>query len=173
MRRLKVFVATSVDGYIAARDGDVSWQFRDADYGYEAFFAGIDTVLLGRRSYEVALAAERWPYPHRKTVVFTRGGDVNISSPDTVATSRLPADVVTELRSREGKDLWLVGGGTLVRDCLDAGLIDDVTVLIHPVILGAGTPLVAGGAIATGLALIAERRYPSGLVQLTYRVDRA
>ena len=102
-----------------------------------------------------------------------RLGDVNISSPDTVATSRLPADVVTELRSREGKDLWLVGGGTLVRDCLDAGLIDDVTVLIHPVILGAGTPLVAGGAIATGLALIAERRYPSGLVQLTYRVDRA
>ena len=173
MRRLKVFVATSVDGYIAARDGDVSWQFRDADYGYEAFFAGIDTVLLGRRTYEAALAAERWPYPHRKTVVFTRGGDVNISSPDTVATSRLPADVVAELRSREGKDLLLAGGGRLFSACLDAGLIDDLTVLIHPVILGAGTPLVVEGSIATQLALIAERRHPSGLVQLTYRVDRA
>jgi len=173
VRRLKVFVATSVDGYIAARDGDVSWRFRDADYGYEAFFAGIDTVLLGRRTYEAALTAQRWPYPRRKTVVFTRGGDVKISSPDTVATSRMPADVVAELRSREGKDLWLAGGGALVRDCLDAGLIDDVTVLIHPVILGAGTPLVAEGTIVTQLALIAERRYPSGLVQLTYRVDRA
>jgi dihydrofolate reductase len=172
VRRLKVFVATSVDGYIAARDGDVSWRFRDADYGDEAFFAGIDTVLLGRRTYEAALAMQRWPYPRRKTVVFTRGGDLKISSPDTVATSRRPADVVAELRSREGKDLWLAGGGTLVRDCLDAGLIDDVTVLIHPLILGAGTPLVAGGATTTGLALIAERRYPSGLVQLTYRVDR-
>src|SRR5206468_9945851 len=79
VRRLKVFVSTSVDGYVAARDGDVSWQLRDADYGYEAFFAGIDTVLVGRRTYEVALAAQRWPYPRRKTVVFTRGGDVRIS----------------------------------------------------------------------------------------------
>jgi dihydrofolate reductase len=172
VRRLKLFIATSVDGYIAGRDGDVSWVFHDADYGYAAFFAGIDTVLVGRRTYETALAMERWPYPQRKTVVFTRAGELNISSPDTVATSRTPSDVVTELRLREGKDLWLAGGGDLIRDCLDHGLIDDIIVSIHPVILGSGIPLISSGTIATKLALVAERRYPSGLVQLSFGVDR-
>ena len=172
MRRLKLFIATSLDGYIAGRDGDVSWLFHDADYGYAAFFAGIDTVLVGRRTYETARAFERWPYPERKTVVFTRGGELSISSPDTAATSRAPSDVVADLRLHDGKDLWLAGGGDLIRACLDHRLIDDIIVSIHPVMLGGGIPLVAGGTIATRLALVAERRYPSGLVQLSFRVDR-
>ena len=172
MRRLKLFVATSLDGYIAARDGDVSWRFHDGDYGYEAFLAGIDTVLLGRRTYETALSFAQWPYPESKVVVFTRGDTLRVLSPNTVATSRTPADIVLELRAREGKDLWLVGGGELVRQCLDAGLIDDIIVSIHPTLLGEGVPFVAPGAARTPLARTAERRYPSGLVQLSYRVDR-
>jgi dihydrofolate reductase len=118
VRRLKLFVATSLDGYIAARDGDVSWRFHEADYGYEAFIAGIDTVLLDRCMYETALSFSQWPYPDRKVVVFTRGDTLCVISPNTVATSRTPADIVPELRARQGKDLWLVGGGELVRECL-------------------------------------------------------
>ena len=105
MRRLKLFVATSVDGYIAARDGDVSWRFHDGDYGYEAFLAGIDTVLLGRRAYETALSFAQWPYPGRKVVVFTRSNALRVISPNTVATSRALADIIAELRARDGKDL--------------------------------------------------------------------
>ena len=172
MRRLKLFVATSLDGYIAARDGDVSWRFHDGDYGYEAFLAGIDTVLLGRRTYEAALSFSQWPYPERKVVVFTRGDTLSVISPNTVATSRTPADIVLELRTRQGKDLWLAGGGELVRECLDAGLIDDIIVSIHPIFLGEGVPFVATGAARTPLTLTAERRYPSGLVQLSYCLDR-
>jgi dihydrofolate reductase len=171
VRRLKLFVATSLDGYIAARDGDVSWRFHDGDYGYEAFLSGIDTVLLGRRTYETALALAQWPYPDRKIVVFTRGDTLRVS-PNTVATSRTPSDIVAELRTREGKDLWLLGGGELMRQCLDAGLIDDLIVSIHPILLGEGVPFVARGAARTPLVLTAERRYPSGLAQLSYRVDR-
>jgi len=172
VRRLKLFVATSVDGYIAARDGDASWRLHDGDYGYEAFLAGIDTVLLGRRAYETALSFAQWPYPDRKVVVFTRGDTLRVLSPNTVATSRTPANIVAELRAREGKALGLVGGGELVRQCLDAGLVDDIIVAIHPILLGEGLPFVAPGTVRTPLALTAERRYPSGLVQLSYRVDR-
>ncbi|HEY3181112.1 MAG TPA: dihydrofolate reductase family protein [Casimicrobiaceae bacterium] len=172
MRRLKLFIAASLDGYIAGRGGDISWLFRDGDYGYEAFFAGIDTVLSGRRTYEAALSFEQWPYPDRNVVVFTRGNTLRIVSPNTVATSRAPAEILAELRAREGRDLWLVGGGELVRACLDARLIDDVIVSIHPILLGEGVPIVAPGAARTPLTLTAERRYPSGLVQLTYRVPR-
>jgi dihydrofolate reductase len=172
VRRLKAFIATSLDGYIAGRDGDLSWVFHDADYGREAFFAGIDTVLMGRRTYEASRSLERWPYPRRKTIVFTRSDDLPISTPDTVATSRTPAAVVSELRMHDGKDLWLAGGGVLLRACLDARLVDDVVVSIHPVLLGAGTPLFASGAAASCLTLVGDRRYPSGLMQLSYRVNR-
>ena len=173
MRRLKLFIAASLDGYIAGRDEDVSWRFHDGDYGYATFFAGIDTVLAGRRTYERALALPQWPYADRKVVVFTRGGDLRIVSPNTVATARAPTDVLAELRSRSGKDLWLVGGGQLIRAFLDAGLIDDFIVSIHPVLLGDGIPLVMPGAARTPLTLVSERRFPSGLMQLTYRAERA
>ncbi len=172
MRRVRLFIATSLDGYIAGRGDDLGWRFDDGDYGYAAFYAGIDTVLVGRRSYDVARAFPQWPYKDRNVVVFTRGGEARITSPNTVATPRSPGDVVAELRSREGKDLWLVGGGTLVAAFMDAALIDDVIVSIHPVLLGDGIPLVAPGARRTPLALVGERRYPSGLVQLTYRAER-
>jgi dihydrofolate reductase len=172
VRRLKLFVATSLDGYIAARDGDVSWRFREGDYGYEAFLAGIDTVLFDRRMYETALSFGQWPYPDRKAVVFTRSETLRVISPNTIATSRIPADIVGELRARDGKDLWLVGGSELVRECLDAGLIDDIIVSVHPILLGDGVPFVTPGAARAPLTLAAERRYPSGLVQLAYRIER-
>ena len=173
MRRVKLFIASSLDGYIAGPGDDTSWLFHDGDYGYALFFAGVDTVLTGRRTYEAALSFPEWPYADRKVVVFTRGGDLRIATPNTAATSRAPTDVVAELRSRSGRDLWLVGGGQLVRAFLDAGLIDDFIVSIHPILLGGGIPLAAPGAARTPLALVSERRFPSGLMQLTYRADRA
>ncbi len=172
MRRVRLFIATSVDGFIAGPDDDLRWRFDDGDYGHAAFYAGIDTVLVGRRTYDVACALPVWPYAGRKVVVFTRTNAARITSPDTVATARAPADVVAELRARSGKDLWLVGGGQLVQAFLAAGLVDDVIVSIHPLLLGAGIPLVAKGAPRVPLALVGERRFPSGLVQLTYRADR-
>ena len=173
MRRVRLFIATSLDGYIAGRDDDLGWLFDDGDYGYAAFYAGIDTVLVGRRTYEIARTFPQWPYAGRNVVVFTRGGDARITSPNTVATPRAPAAVVAEIRARDGKDLWLVGGGALVASFMEADLIDDVIVSIHPVLLGDGIPLAVKSTRRMPLALVAERRFPSGLVQLTYRADRA
>src|SRR5438128_1700204 len=117
-RRVQLFIATSLDGYIAGPDGDLSWLFHDADYGYTPFYERVDTVLMGRRTYETALSLREWPYAGRRVVVFTRRGDGGVASPDTAATSRAPAEVIGELRACEGKTLWLVGGGELVRACL-------------------------------------------------------
>ena len=172
IRRVRLFIATSLDGFIAGPDDDLGWLFHDADYGYAAFYAGIDTVLVGRRTYDVARRFPAWPYAGRNVVVFTRGGDAGVATPGTVATARSPADVVADLRARDGKDLWLVGGAMLVAAFMAAGLIDDVIVSIHPVLLGDGIPLVARGAPRMPLALVGERRFPSGLVQLAYRAER-
>ena len=172
-RRVALYVATSLDGYIAGPDGDLSWLFHDADYGRAQFYARVDTVLMGRRTYDSARAAATWPYADRKTVVFSRAAaELAVATPDTVATSRSPVDVIGELRSRAGGALWLVGGGELAGACLDAALVDDVIVSIHPLLLGSGTPLVARGTRRTSLALVGERRFPSGLMQLAYRVER-
>jgi len=172
LRRVRLFIATSVDGFIAGPGDDLGWRLDDGDYGYAAFYDSIDTVLVGRRTYDVACAFPVWPYAGRKVVVFTRTDAARIISPDTVATTRAPKDVVAELRARSGKDLWLVGGGQLVQAFMAEGLIDDVIVSIHPLLLGDGIPLVTRGAPRVPLALVGERRFPSGLVQLTYRADR-
>jgi dihydrofolate reductase len=171
-RRVQLVIATSLDGYIAGPGGDLSWRFHDADHGHASFYERVDTVLMGRRTYQAALSRSPWPHAGRKTVVFTRRGDGVIASPDTVATSRPPAEVVADLRAREGKSVWLAGGGELARAFLDAGLVDDVIVSIHPLILGAGTPLFAAGTRRAELVLVQERRYPSGVVQLVYRSER-
>src|SRR4030095_1165691 len=84
MRKVRLFIATSVDGYTAGGDADIGWLFDDGDYGYAAFYAGIDTVLVGRRTYEIACAFPKWPYAGRNVVVFTRGGDARIPAPHTV-----------------------------------------------------------------------------------------
>lgn len=172
-RRLQLFIATSLDGYIAGPGGDLAWLFHDADYGYTPFYARVDTVLMGRRTYETALSFPTWPYAGRKTVVFSRRGELGVVSPDTVATARAPAEVVAELRARDGDNLWLVGGGELARAFLDADLVDELVVSIHPLLLGGGTPLVPPGTRRTLLTLVGERRFPSGLMQLAYRVERA
>lgn len=171
-RRLTYFVAASLDGYIAGPGGDLSWRFHDAEYGSAPFFAKVDTVLMGRRTYDAALSLPQWPYAGRKAVVFSRRGERAVASPDTVSTSRSPADVVGELRAREGRGLWLVGGGQLAGACFDAQLVDEAVVSIHPLLLGGGTPLVPVGTRATALTLVSERRFPSGLMQLVYRVER-
>lgn len=169
-RRVRMFIASTLDGYIAGANDDLSWVFHDGDYGYREFYAGIDTVIIGRRAYEIACALPAWPYAGRNTVVFTRNPEFRVATPDTVATSRAPDDVIAELRARKGGDLWLVGGGRLVRDCIAAGLVDDVIVLLHPLILGDGIPLIARGVPRTHLRLTRERRFPSGLIQLSYAV---
>lgn len=169
-RRVRLFIATSLDGYIAGPGDALDWLFGDADYGYDAFIAGIDTLAMGRRTYEVIRDLGEWPYDGLAAWVFTRrermphDGRVGF-------TAKAPADWLHDVESAPGKDVWLVGGGELIRDFLDARLVDEMTLAVHPVVLGGGTPLFPPGSPRHKLRLAHVHSYPSGLVSSTYVVQ--
>lgn len=167
MRRVRFFVASSLDGYIARTDGSIGWLFHDADYGYAEFYAGIDTVVMGRATYELALALGPYPFSGKKTCVFSRS---RVGTRDEHAEF-IAGDVrafVAGLRAQPGRDIWLVGGAKLAREFLTADLIDEYIVSIHPVLLGSGIPLFPAGGRETVLRFEGVRTFPSGLVQVRY-----
>ena len=171
MRQVILFIATSLDGYIARTDGGIDWLFTDQDYGYAAFSAGIDTVIMGRKTYEKSLSFGGFPYTGKECYVFTR--NPNRGSDDRVVfLEDDPAELVRRLRSTEGKNIWLVGGADLIRDFVLKDLIDTYVVSIHPIILGAGIPLFQSPLPSHHLVLHDTTTFNSGLVQLTYTRKR-
>jgi dihydrofolate reductase len=172
MRRIILFIACSLDGYIARLDGGIDWLFSDADYGYSEFFAGIDTVVMGRKTYDLSLSFGEYPYPGRAAYVFSReragGRDAHAQF-----VGEPVGAFMRRLRQQPGRDIWLVGGGQLVREFLNEGLIDDFIVSVHPIVLGAGLPLFPAPSRDTPLRHIKTIPFASGLVQLHYQAVRA
>jgi dihydrofolate reductase len=165
-RKIVLYIACSLDGYIAGSDDDISWLFDDDDYGYHDFLASVDTVLMGRRTYDLALRMGPFPYAEKECYVFSRslmGGDENVEFVD------LPVkQFVGQLREREGKDIWLVGGSELISNFMAAGIVDEFIVSVHPIVLGSGIPLFRTGTPTCQLRLEGVRSFPSGLVQMQY-----
>ena len=167
MRKVILFIATSLDGFIASVSGDVDWLFHDQDYAYSSFIAGVDTVVMGRRTYEQILTFGDYPYPGTAGYVFskTRSGErdqnVEFVSGDV-------ARFIADLKAVPGKNIWLVGGGQLNGAFLQHGLIDEFVVSIHPVILGEGIPLFQGETGIHELSLRHCDSFEGGMVQLTY-----
>jgi len=170
VRRVRLFIAASLDGYIAGPKGGIDWLFHDQDYGYTDFLTSVDTVLMGRRSYEASLRLGEWPR-RLGLWVFTRNPEA-FDHPRFHFTDAKPAQVVARIRKARGKDLWLLGGGALVGAFLDAGLVDQIVIAIHPLVLGRGIPLFPEGTRRTALRLTGSRAYESGLVMLTYAVGK-
>lgn len=173
MRRVRYNVAASLDGYIAGPNGEFDWIPEDPAVDFTAIFANVDTVLLGRRSYEVTLQTEAAPWPlGARVYVFSRTLDPD-AHPGVTVVADDAADVVSELRHEQGDgEIWLFGGGELFRVLLDAGEVDSVEVTVVPVLLGGGVPLLPPGAPRTPLMLEGVRVYPSGMVSLIYAVRR-
>lgn len=171
MPEVVYYVAASLDGRIATPDGGIDWlapfEGTGEDYGYAKFYASVDAVLLGRKTYEKSLSFGEWPYPGRPCWVFSRGR-LEPSRPDVKATAREPAEVVAEIAALGLRRAWLVGGGELAAAFRSQGLITEHIVTIVPVILGVGIPLFAPGGAMESLKLAESRSYPGGLVQLRY-----
>ena len=165
-----MFIATSLDGFIAERDGGVDWLFTDNDYGYTSFFDSIETLIIGRRTYEQVLGFGEWPYGEKPTYVFTRGvpgGD----HPHVEFVSSEAGPLVEKLRHRSSGDIWLVGGAALVSVFRELHLIDEYILSVHPVLLGDGIPLFERPQPRESLRLREELSFGSGLVQLRYAVE--
>jgi dihydrofolate reductase len=171
MRLIKYFVASSLDSYISRLDGGVDWLFTDQDYGIKEFFATVDVAVMGRKTYEKAIerSPQRVQFPGMKTFVFShllpKGKKENLE-----VISDEPASWVKSMREAPGKDIWLVGGGEMVREFLQKRLVNEIGLAIHPRLLGDGIPLYAQPYPETELELIRSNTYPSGLLQVSYRV---
>ena len=170
MRRVRYNVAATLDGFIAGPAGEFDWIPEDPTVDFAALFANVDTLLLGRRTYEVARAHGAPPWgPTMRAYVFSRTLRPE-EHPDVTVVAGDPAATVASLRAEPGGEIWLYGGGELFGALLAARQVDSVEVTVVPVLLGAGVPLLAGGPGRTSLALRHSHIYPSGMVALHYDV---
>jgi dihydrofolate reductase len=178
--KCSVFIATSLDGYIARSDDGLDWL--DAanrtitpgeDCGYKSFIETVDVLVMGRGSFEVVLGFPEWPYEGTRVVVMS---SKPVAIPERLrgavsSTSEAPAALVERL-SAEGARHAYVDGGVTIQSFLRAGLIDEITITLIPVLLGSGKPLFGPVAGDIALRLIESRAYPFGFVQVKYAVTR-
>lgn len=172
MRPVRYNVAASLDGYIAGPEGEFDWIPMDPSIDFAALFANVDTVLLGRRSYEAVLQGGSMPWaPGTRVYVFSRSLAA-AEHPSITVVSEEASTMVASLREVEGNgEIWLFGGGNLFRSLLDQGQVDRVEVTIVPILLGSGVPLLAPMQTRSQLRLLGTRVYPSGMVTLVYAVN--
>jgi dihydrofolate reductase len=178
-RRVILDLAVSLDGFIEGLNGEVDWCIIEEDMGFNDFLNGIDTILYGRKSYELwgqytpvneASDAERelWELVHsKKKYVFSK--TLTKIDKKAILINDNIAEEVKKLKKEPGKDIWLYGGASLITAFMNLGLVDEYRLSVHPVILGAGKPLFADIKQRQNLKLVDTRRFSSGVVQLYYR----
>jgi dihydrofolate reductase len=175
--KASVYIATSLDGFIARENGDLDWlpgggdAKAGEDYGYKAFMNTVDVLVMGRNTYEKVLTFGEWPYGDKRVVVLT-SRELHIPShlARTVETmSCSPSEVVSRLSARGAKHLYIDGGKT-VQGFLNAGLIQRLIITRVPVLIGRGIPLFGPLACDIKLRHIETRQFSCGLVQSTYEV---
>jgi dihydrofolate reductase len=167
--KVSVYIAASVDGYIARKDGSLDWLEcvggSEEDYGFKAFVNSVDGVILGRKTYEVASSVEDWPYRGKKTVILSNSlqvvrKDAELYRGDlTQLLSQMHADGISHV--------WVDGGMTIAQ-FLSLRAVDAMIISVIPTILGSGIPLFQQIDQGFSCGLVAAQPYPSGLVQLRY-----
>ncbi|MCB0570755.1 MAG: dihydrofolate reductase [Phaeodactylibacter sp.] len=171
MRRIRLYIAASLDGFIARRDGAIDWlssvEKAGEDYGYTEFLGSIDTTLMGYATYAQVLTFGAFPYSEQKNYVFSRQQRPPDGNPVTFVAED-PAAFVSRLRQQPGGDIWLIGGGQLNAVLLQAGLVDELILSIIPVALGDGIPLFGGQPATAQWKLLEHKVFDTGLVQVKY-----
>jgi dihydrofolate reductase len=168
MRKVILNLAVSLDGFIEGPDGEFDWCFADQDYGMKAFYKRIDSIFMGRRSYELVNTMEANTYPDKKIYVFSRTLRKASSGEDVIAEDF--ENEVQRIKRLPGKDIWLFGGASLVSSFVNAKLVDELMLSVHPILLGKGKPLFTEINNRTLLKFIKAKTYSTGLVQLFYHL---
>ncbi|MFC4779193.1 dihydrofolate reductase family protein [Paenibacillus sp. GCM10023252] len=179
-RKVILDLAVTLDGFIEGVNGEVDWCIMDPDMNFHDFLNEIDTIFYGRKSYDLwgqftpdteltESEQEMWDSIHSKQkYVFSRKqqgtDDHAIFINDSIA------DEVDKIKRKPGKDIWLYGGGKLIKTFVHLGLVDEFRLSVHPVVLGSGTPLFMDIGQRLNLKLVHTRTFSSGVVQLIYRL---
>jgi dihydrofolate reductase len=175
MRKLILGLAVTLDGYIEGPNGEYDWCFTDQDYGLNEFFSRVDTIFIGRKSYEIARKhqdnnnGELVPgmprmteYVFSNTLKTVDKGAILVSG-DILAQAR-------KIKAQAGKDIWLFGGALLTDALMKEGLVDEIWMSVHPILLGNGKPLFRPQEFRTKLRLLKSKTYETGLVSLQYAI---
>ncbi|WP_028104834.1 dihydrofolate reductase family protein [Pseudoduganella violaceinigra] len=171
--KTSVFIACSLDGFIAREDGNLDWLMSrtpvDGENGYDTFMAGIDVIVMGRNTFETVLGFEDWPYEGKRVVVLSRAmDDMPASLQGKVQLHRGPVRALYDSLAANGCRGLYVDGGLTVQSFIREDLVDELTVTTIPILLGAGIPLFGHTSRDIPLRLMGTRQLPGGLVQNTY-----
>jgi len=169
--RCSVFIAQSLDGFIARPDGRLDFleqvQLEGEDYGYAQFFGAVDAMVMGRNTLDVVHGFDAWPYEGKRVVVLTHRPLTSKHGEEAYAGELAP---LLERLHAEGVSRIYVDGGHVIRQFLAAGFVDDLTLSIVPVLLGAGVPLFSAMPRELWLRAIDSRTFSSGLIQVRYTI---
>ncbi|MBB4822797.1 dihydrofolate reductase [Sporosarcina luteola] len=173
-RKLILFIASTLDGYIAAKDESLEWLFTvegEGDNGFSEFYDTVDTVLMGKRTYDWIMKHEvkEFPYKNKECYVFTRS--MNEDTDDVKFISGDITHFVNQLKSKDGKNIWIVGGGELLQPFLQENVVDELIITLAPTLLGKGIPLFREGNYQTNLFLKKIRNF-NQFVELHYEVKK-
>jgi dihydrofolate reductase len=172
MRKIILGLAVSLDGFIEGPNGEYDWCFTDQDYGMNDFFKRIDSVFIGRKSYEMSLGMEGgsdW-MPKMKEYVFSNS--LSTVKKDAILVRGDIKAEVEKIKKEPGKDIWLFGGASLTASLMNLGLTDELWLSVHPILLGKGKPLFREIERRVHLKLIESKSYDTGLVSLKYEMKR-
>jgi len=173
-RKLVLYIAQSLDGYIATKDDSLEWLFHvegEGDNGYSDFYETVDTILIGNRTYDWIMDYEKgnFPYKGKECYVFSRTSKENTEYVQFVQGDILP--FVNNLKDQSGKKIWMVGGGNLLHSFLEKNLVDELIVTIAPTVIGDGIPLFKAGDYKLNLDLKGTRTF-NQFVELQYEVKK-
>jgi dihydrofolate reductase len=174
--RTSAFVGVSLDGFLARPDGSIDWlaPFEGEEHGYAAFFDSVDTLVIGRKTYDFVLTllgeGRPWVYRGKRCIVMTHRS-VGAQNGERAYAGE-PAELVAQLEAEGARHIY-VDGGVVIRSFLAAGLLDELTLTVVPSLIGEGLPLFGGVKLETGLVLEEVKSFADKMVQLRYRIPRA
>jgi dihydrofolate reductase len=173
MRKIILGVAVSLDGFIEGPAGEYDWCFTDQDYGLSDFLKTVDTMFLGRKTYELALTmADNGDsgFPKLKEYVFSTTLH-KVKEGATLIKGDIKNEV-EKIKNEKGKDIWLFGGAALTTSLVNLGLVDELSLAVHPILLGSGKPLFNNIKGRINLTLVDTKTFSTGLVSLTYALGQ-
>ena len=172
MPKIKLYIATTIDGYIARSNGDFDWLTdypitSESDYGYNEFYNSIGTVIMGANTYHSILSMDvEWAYKDKDCYVITR--NENIRNPHIKLITDDVIESIKSLKGKSNKDIWLVGGGQIVSLLLTHNLLDEIIITTVPILLGSGIPLFPQSFVSSNWKISSIKKYDNGLIQSCY-----